>query len=67
MFPLIAGLRTGDRRYAVFGFLGAVVGGAILGIILSFPIALVFEWLILGKRLGQDKDMQAHSEESTLV
>lgn len=47
LIPLIAGFIKKERSYAVFGFLGAIIGGAILGIFLSIPIAAIFTWLIL--------------------
>ena len=45
--PLIAGLALGDRKRAWIGFILAVIGGALLGIFLSYPIALVFLLLIV--------------------
>jgi hypothetical protein len=47
LFPLIVGLKLKNRKYGVFGFVGAIVGGGILGLVLSFPVAFVFTWLIL--------------------
>jgi hypothetical protein len=46
-FPLLAGIRLRNRKYGVFGLVGSIVGGALAGIILSFPIAIIFTWLIL--------------------
>jgi len=45
-FPLIAGLRLGNRKYAFIGFVGAIALG-LIGIFLSFPFAAVMHWLIL--------------------
>ncbi len=45
--PLILGFLKKERSYAVFGFLGSVIGGALLGLFLSLPIAIIFIWLIL--------------------
>jgi membrane associated rhomboid family serine protease len=45
--PLILGFIKKERSYAVFGFLGAIIGGALLGIFLSIPVAGIFTWLIL--------------------
>ena len=45
--PLIFGFIKKERSYGVFGFLGAVVGGAILGVFLSIPVSVIFTWLIL--------------------
>ncbi len=49
LIPLILGFIKKERSYAVFGFLGSIIGGAILGIFLSIPIAAIFTWLILRK------------------
>ena len=46
-FPLISGLMLKKRNFAVYGFIGSIIGGAILGALLSFPIAFIFTWLIL--------------------
>ncbi len=51
--PLILGFMRKERSYAVFGFLGSIIGGAILGLFLSVPVAAIFTWLILRKpKLG---------------
>jgi len=47
LFPLFAGLRLNNRRYGIIGFLGSIIGGALLGFFLSFPVAMIFNWLIL--------------------
>lgn len=47
--PLILGFVRKERSYAVFGFLGSIIGGAILGLFLSIPVAAIFTWLILRK------------------
>jgi hypothetical protein len=47
LIPLIFGLKKRKQKYAVFGFFGSVIGGAILGVFLSLPIAAIFTWLIL--------------------
>lgn len=46
-FPLFIGLRFKNRKYGVFGLAGSIVGGSIAGVVLSFPIAMLFTWLIL--------------------
>lgn len=48
-FPLLAGLKLKNGKYGAFGFVGSVLGGVLAGIILSFPIAFIFSWLILRK------------------
>jgi len=47
--PLVLGFLRKERSYAVFGFLGSIIGGAILGLFLSIPVAAIFTWLILRK------------------
>lgn len=48
-FPLIVGLILKNRKFALYGFVVSIIGGAILGVLLSYPIAAVFTWLILKK------------------
>ncbi len=50
-FPLIAGIKAKNLKYGIIGFIGSVLGGAIVGIFLSYPIAAIFTWLILRKPL----------------
>lgn len=49
LLPLILGFVKKERSYGVFGFLGSIIGGALLGIFLSIPIVGIFTWLILRK------------------
>lgn len=49
LIPLVLGFIKKERSYGVFGFLGSLIGGAILGIFLSVPVAAIFTWLILRK------------------
>jgi len=49
LIPLVLGLIKKERKYAMFGFLGSLIGGAVLGIFLSIPVASIFTWLILRK------------------
>ncbi len=53
-FPLIYGLKMKNRKYGVYGFIGSIVGGAILGVFLSYPIAAIFTWFILRKSFAKD-------------
>ncbi len=46
-FPLVAGIRRGNRKHAYLGFGLSVVGGALLGILLSYPLSMIFLWLVL--------------------
>jgi hypothetical protein len=56
IFPLLSGIKMNNRKYGVFGFVGAIIGGAILGVFLSFPIAAVFTWLILKNSFAKESD-----------
>ena len=47
LIPLILGFVKGNVKYGVYGLLASTVGGAILGILLSTPAAIVFSWLIV--------------------
>jgi len=47
LIPLVLGFIKKERKYAMFGFLGSLIGGALLGIFLSIPITAIFTWLIL--------------------
>jgi hypothetical protein len=49
LFPLIVGFKNANRKYAIIGFIASVVGGFLLSIILSFPLALIFTILSLRK------------------
>jgi hypothetical protein len=51
--PLVLGFLRKERSYAVFGFLGSIIGGAILGLFLSIPVAAIFTWLILRKQKNE--------------
>jgi hypothetical protein len=47
LVPLILGFVKGKVKYGVIGFLACLVGGALLGVILSIPAMIVFTWLII--------------------
>ena len=47
IFPLVVGLKTGNRKYGFIGLVAGLLGGLIAGFFLSFPLALVFTWLAL--------------------
>lgn len=61
-FPLVAGLLAGNRKYAFLGFVSTVAGGSVLGIFLSYPLALLFVWLILRKPADQGAVEAVESE-----
>lgn len=46
-FPLLCGIKMNNRKYGVYGFIGSIIGGGILGVFLSYPIAAISTWLIL--------------------
>lgn len=46
-FPLLVGLRLQNKKYAFLGFVIAIATGAVTGVLLAFPISLLFVWLIL--------------------
>ncbi len=56
LIPLFLGIKKHNRKYGVYGFIGSIIGGAILGVFLSFPIAAVFTWLILKKPVTANSD-----------
>ena len=47
LFPLFAGIKLNNRKYGIIGLVGSTLGGALLGFFLSFPVAMIFNWLIL--------------------
>jgi hypothetical protein len=46
LFPLLAGLRLKNSKYGIIAFVGSILTG-LLGIFLSFPFAMVMQYLIL--------------------
>lgn len=62
LIPLVLGFIKKERSYAAFGFLGSIVGGLILGLLLSVPVAAIFTWLILRK--AKTKSSTAVSSDS---
>lgn len=46
-FPLAAGIKMHNSKYGVFGLITSVFGGAIAGVVLAFPAAAIFMWLIM--------------------
>jgi hypothetical protein len=47
LFPLIVGLKTGNRKYGVIGLIASIIGGFLLSVVLAFPVALIFTLLAL--------------------
>ena len=50
LIPLLFGYFNKRLRLGIFGFVAAIVGGAILGIFLSVPATIVFTWLVARKK-----------------
>ena len=46
-FPLLAGFSLANRKLALIGFIACLIGGTFLGLFLSYPLALIFVWLIV--------------------
>ncbi len=63
--PLILGFIKKERSYAVFGFLGSVIGGLILGIFLSIPVAALFTWLILRRTKNQNSSNETSANSNS--
>ncbi len=55
-FPLLSGIILNNRKLGVYGFISSIIGGAVLGVFLSFPIAAVFTRLILKKSFAKEDD-----------
>ncbi len=49
LIPLILGFVKRNVKYGVYGFLASIVGGALLGILLSIPAAIIFSVMIFRK------------------
>ena len=62
-FPLVGGFLMGNKKYALLGFVVCIAGGAILGVFLSFPVAMLFLWLIL--RNGSEEAPAVAQDTST--
>ena len=66
-FPLISGIKMKNRNYGVYGFIGSIIGGAILGILLSYPIAIIFTWLIFRNPKDTVEAMDENSIEAESI
>ena len=47
LVPLITGIIKKNIQFGIYGLLGSIAGGAVLGLLLAVPIAAVFTWLIV--------------------
>ncbi len=66
-FPLILGIKMKNRNYGVYGFIGSIIGGAVLGVLVSYPIAIISTWLILRKPKETVEAMNENSIEAETV
>ncbi len=62
LIPPVLGFIKKKRKYAMFGFLGSLIGGALLGIFLSIPVAAIFTWLILRKSNNEPAEVVVVNE-----
>jgi len=65
-FPLVAGILRGNQRRGFLGFILALIGGALLGILLSFPLAMIFFWLIVRDQPTEVVAVSDQASESTV-
>jgi hypothetical protein len=49
LIPLLFGYFNKRFKLGVLGFIAAIIGGAILGVFLSIPAAVIFTWLVVRK------------------
>jgi hypothetical protein len=49
LIPLLFGMKKGQKTLAIVGFVCCVVGSFVLGMFLSFPVAIVFALIIYFK------------------
>ncbi len=66
LIPLILGFLKKERSYGVFGFLGSIIGGSILGVFLSLPIVGIFTWLILRRPRTQHTSNEKSADSNVL-
>ena len=64
LLPLVVGFVKHQRKYAFWGFILCIVGGAILGLLLAIPIAAIFTWLIFS-RSGKTESVQTGDSASS--
>ena len=65
LVPLIAGFVKRNVKYGFAGFAGSIVGGALLGLILAVPVAVIFTWLIVrGPKTKSDSSPNTSADNS---
>jgi hypothetical protein len=45
IFPLVVGIKSGNRKMAYIGLIVSIVGGFLLSVFLAFPAALICTFL----------------------
>lgn len=50
LIPLITGFIKKRTKLGVIGFISSVIGGAILGLLLALPVAIIFTVIIFLKK-----------------
>lgn len=65
-FPLVAGIARGNQKRGFLGFILSLVGGSILGLLLSFPLAIIFTWLIVRDQPAVSSASSDQAPESTV-
>jgi hypothetical protein len=53
LIPLCFGFFLGKRNLGIMGIVGSTLGGAMLGIYLTFPIIAIFMWLIIENKAAR--------------
>lgn len=48
--PFLAGFLLKSQKFGWYGLVLTIVGGAILGVFLAYPLSLLFLWLVIKKR-----------------
>ena len=69
LIPLILGIVKKKTKIGVLGFIGSIIGNAILGLLLSIPIVGICIYLILSKESPQnisDSKVTADSVDSEI-
>lgn len=61
ILPLIASIRLNKQKHGVYGLVATLIGGAVLGIFFSFPLAAYFTWFICRKESAISENENAVS------
>lgn len=67
LWPLVVGIRGGQRTLGIAGFFATLIGGVALGLLLAVPVAVFFAWLIARKKQqavpADESDVRRQMEE----